>query len=195
MGSHNRGVVPRHKVDAWHKWMDGGSSTSATGGKQLIWGDAVSQPGTDATAAVASAATAATTAAPAAAAAPASTEHLTEQQRWVTQDKGTEAAFSGEYCDRFDPGTYSCVVCGSQVFDSDSKFETSCGWPAFSLGSSAVKVAADETDYSKLPGHNHSDAFLALPQEQRVEAVSARRTAQPLRPRCDPAWLSAFAVI
>ena len=71
----------------------------------------------------------------------------------MTQDKGTEAAFSGEYCDLFDPGTYSCVV-----FDCDSTFETLCGWPVFSLGSPAVRVAVDETDYSKLPGHNHSVA-------------------------------------
>ena len=60
----------------------------------------------------------------------------------MTQDKGTEAAFSGEYCDLFDPGTYSCVV-----FDCDSTFETLCGWPVFSLGSPAVRVAADESLY------------------------------------------------
>ena len=129
--------------------MDGDASTSAdagqplAGGKQLIWGDDANQPDTDADAdGNANAGAAAPAAAAAAAATPASTEHLTEQQRWVTQDKGTEAAFSGEYCDLFDPGTYSCVVCGTQVFDSDSKFETSCGWPAFSLGSPAVRVAA-----------------------------------------------------
>ncbi|CAJ0579881.1 unnamed protein product, partial [Mesorhabditis spiculigera] len=50
----------------------------------------------------------------------------------VTRKAGTEPAGSGAYDKFFDKGRYICVCCGSELFNSDSKFWSGCGWPAFS---------------------------------------------------------------
>ena len=59
------------------------------------------------------------------------TEHLTEEQYRVTQQSGTEAPFSGAYCNKKDPGNYLCVCCHSKLFSSNSKYDSGSGWPAF----------------------------------------------------------------
>jgi len=56
---------------------------------------------------------------------------LTRQQYEVTQNKGTEPAYSGKYYKHKEKGTYHCVVCGSAIFSSDTKFDSSTGWPSF----------------------------------------------------------------
>lgn len=56
---------------------------------------------------------------------------LTPEQFAVTQNAGTEPAFSGEYWDCHDEGMYRCVVCDSELFVSDTKFESGTGWPSF----------------------------------------------------------------
>lgn len=58
---------------------------------------------------------------------------LTPEQYRVTQEAGTEPAFSGEYVDCKDDGTYSCVVCGSRLFRSEEKFDSGSGWPSYWL--------------------------------------------------------------
>lgn len=58
-------------------------------------------------------------------------EILTEEQFQITRLKGTERAFSGEYCEAHDPGKYACVCCGTELFDSGLKFDSSSGWPSF----------------------------------------------------------------
>ncbi len=49
----------------------------------------------------------------------------------VLFNKATEAPFSGEYDNVFDPGTYKCAACGTELFDSNKKFDARCGWPSF----------------------------------------------------------------
>ena len=56
---------------------------------------------------------------------------LTPLQYEVTQNAGTERAFSGEYWDCKDPGTYRCIVCDAELFSSDTKYESCSGWPSF----------------------------------------------------------------
>jgi len=58
-------------------------------------------------------------------------EELTKEQYQITQEGGTERAFSGEYWDHKADGTYCCVVCDTLLFDSDTKFESGTGWPSF----------------------------------------------------------------
>jgi peptide-methionine (R)-S-oxide reductase len=58
-------------------------------------------------------------------------ETLTSEQFRVARLKGTETAFTGEFWNHGDEGLYRCVCCDSPLFPSDTKFESSCGWPSF----------------------------------------------------------------
>jgi peptide-methionine (R)-S-oxide reductase len=56
---------------------------------------------------------------------------LSPEEYRVLRNKGTEAPFSGEYDHTFEPGTYHCAGCGALLFESDTKYDSGCGWPAF----------------------------------------------------------------
>ena len=49
----------------------------------------------------------------------------------ITQEKGTEAPFTGKYDQHFEKGMYYCVVCDADLFTSETKYDSGCGWPAF----------------------------------------------------------------
>jgi len=69
---------------------------------------------------------------------------LTPEQYHVTRKKGTERAFTGEYNDSKDPGTYTCVCCGKPLFTSDTKFDSGTGWPSFYQPMSPDAVATED---------------------------------------------------
>lgn len=58
-------------------------------------------------------------------------DKLTPMQYEVTRNKTTERAFTGEYWDTTEDGTYLCVCCGEELFSSDTKYDSMCGWPSF----------------------------------------------------------------
>jgi len=56
---------------------------------------------------------------------------LNEEEKRVIENKGTEKPFTGEYNDNFRKGTYKCRRCGQELYRSEDKFHSGCGWPSF----------------------------------------------------------------
>ncbi len=71
-------------------------------------------------------------------------EQLTPEQYRITRKKGTERAFTGEYASTKQPGVYTCVCCGAELFSSDTKFESGTGWPSFYAPISEENVSTEE---------------------------------------------------
>ena len=58
-------------------------------------------------------------------------EHLTDEQYYITRQKGTEPPFTGKFYTFKGQGTFKCVACGEPLFSSDTKYNSGCGWPSF----------------------------------------------------------------
>jgi len=65
----------------------------------------------------------------------------------VCFNRGTEAPFTGKYCNNHENGTYQCIVCGAPLFTSDAKFESGTGWPSFfqPVSKDTIKEDTDST--------------------------------------------------
>jgi len=74
-------------------------------------------------------------------------KELTPMQFKVARRKGTEPAFSGEYWNHHEKGTYRCVCCGAELFSSAHKFESGTGWPSYWQPLKPENVATEE-DYA-----------------------------------------------
>ena len=70
---------------------------------------------------------------------------LTTEQYAICREKGTEPAFSGKYWDLKDKGIYNCVCCETQLFSSETKFDSATGWPSFytSINKNNIKEVED----------------------------------------------------
>jgi peptide-methionine (R)-S-oxide reductase len=71
-------------------------------------------------------------------------ERLTPEQYQVCRLKGTEPPFTGKYWNSKEPGVYTCVCCGSELFRSDTKFDSGSGWPSFYDVAERGRVALNE---------------------------------------------------
>ncbi len=68
---------------------------------------------------------------------------LTPEQYRVLREKGTERPFVNEFDEHFTPGVYACAACGQELFSSDTKFNSGCGWPAFYAAKAGDRVQLD----------------------------------------------------
>ncbi len=74
---------------------------------------------------------------------------LSPEEYRITQEKGTERAFTGRYWDNKDDGMYKCVACNEALFDSETKYDSGSGWPSFYKPVDPANVA-EEADNSLL---------------------------------------------
>jgi peptide methionine sulfoxide reductase msrA/msrB len=74
-------------------------------------------------------------------------KRLTPEQYAIARHAGTERAFTGKYWNEHRPGTYRCAVCGQDLFDAGTKFDSGTGWPSFfePISENAVKEKSDTT--------------------------------------------------
>ncbi len=78
-------------------------------------------------------------------------EELTPEQYYVTREKGTERAFTGEYWDHKEKGVYRCVACGAPLYSSETKYDSGTGWPSFwaPVSEDAVQTEEDRSFFMR----------------------------------------------
>jgi peptide-methionine (R)-S-oxide reductase len=118
-------------------------------------------------------------------------QRLTPAEYHVLRQAGTEAPFRGEYTDTKTAGVYSCRACGTELFRSDTKFESHCGWPSFfsPLAEDRVQYIEDHTlgmrrvevrcaNCGSHLGHVFEGEGYATPTDQRycINSISLRLT-------------------
>ncbi|KAH8268167.1 hypothetical protein KR026_001332, partial [Drosophila bipectinata] len=101
-------------------------------------------------------------------------KRLTPLQYQVTQEAGTERPFTGCYNKHYEKGVYQCIVCHQDLFSSDTKYDSGCGWPAFNdvLDKGKVTLHRD----ASIPGGNIL-LLIAHPERIRTEVRCARCSA------------------
>ena len=121
---------------------------------------------------------------------------LSAQEYAVLRQAGTEPAFTGEYTDTKTEGVYRCRACGTELFRSDTKFESHCGWPSFyqPTEDDAVELIQDRTlgmvrtearcaNCGSHLGHVFEGEGYAVPTDQRWCINSISLTLEPVRAR------------
>lgn len=121
-------------------------------------------------------------------------EQLTPEEYAVLREAGTERAFTGEYTDNHKVGVYSCRACGAELFRSETKFDSHCGWPSFFTplaGDAVVEIVDDSMGMRRTEvrcancdshlGHVFSGEGYGTPTDQRycINSISLRFTEEP----------------
>jgi len=122
-------------------------------------------------------------------------EQLTPQEYAVLRNGGTERPYTGEYTDEKTVGVYRCRACGTELFRSETKFDSHCGWPSFyaplaeervryisdrSMGMTRTEVRCAACDGHL--GHVFEGEGYGTPTDQRYCINSISLTLQPERP-------------